>query len=65
VFAVYKKIEYSCHTGQAGLLNVLVTELMCGKVAQWLRFWAVNQETMGSNPAETVFFLHVYSLHKR
>ena len=29
---------------------------MCGIVAQWLRFWDVNQETMGSNPAETIFF---------
>ena len=30
---------------------------MCGKVAQWLRFWAVNHDTctMGSNPAETVY----------
>ena len=30
---------------------------MCGIVAQWLRFWAVNQETMGSNPAETICLL--------
>jgi len=28
---------------------------MCGKVAQWLRFWAVNRDSMGSNPAETVY----------
>jgi len=38
-------------------LNVFFTELMCGIVAQWLRFWDVNQETMGSNSAETVFCL--------
>ena len=56
MFAVYKKFVFSCHTGQAGLLNVLFTELMFGIVAQWLRFWAVNQETIGSNPAETDFF---------
>jgi len=31
-----KRYVYSCHTGQAGLLNVLFTELMCGIVAQWL-----------------------------
>ena len=30
---------------------------MCGIVAQWLRFLALNQETMGSNPAETIFLL--------
>jgi len=27
--------------------------LMYGKVAQWLRFWAVNHDCMGSDPAET------------
>ena len=58
MFAVYKRFVYSCHTGQAGLWNGLFTELMCGLVAQWLRFWAVNQETMGSNPTETVFFFN-------
>jgi len=31
----------------------------CGLVAQWLRFWTVHQETMGSNPAETVFFFYL------
>jgi len=30
---------------------------MCGIVAQLLRFWAVNQETMDSNPAETILCL--------
>ena len=30
---------------------------MCGIVAHWLRLWAVNQETMGSNPTETIFFI--------
>ena len=57
MFAVYKRYVYNCHTGHAGLLNVLFTELMCGIVAQWLRFWALIQETMGSNPAETMFLL--------
>ena len=42
---------------------------MCGKVAQWLRFWAVNHDTKGSNPAETIYIFyfcwHAYSLHKR
>jgi len=56
---------YSCHTGRAGLFNVLFTGLMWGKVAQWLRFWTVYHDTMGSNPAETVynfyFCWHVYS----
>jgi len=63
-----KRYVYSCQTGQAGLLNVLFTELMCGIVAQWLRFWAVNQETMGSNPAETLFIFYFFvdmSTHKR
>jgi len=41
------------------LLNVLFTQLMCGIVAQWFRFWAVNQETMGSNPAETICYFYV------
>jgi len=27
VFAVYKTLVYSCRTGQAGLLNILFTEL--------------------------------------
>jgi len=31
------------------------TGLMCGKVAQWLIFWAVNHDTMDSNPATTVY----------
>ena len=35
---------------------------MCGMVAQWLRFWAVNQETMGSNPAKTIFIFYVLFL---
>ena len=54
------RYAYNCHTGQAGLLNVLFTELMCGIVAQWLRFWTVNQETMGSNLTETIFFNYVF-----
>jgi len=33
---------------------------MCGIVAQWLRFWAVNQETMGSNPAYTIVIFYVF-----
>jgi len=28
---------------------------MCGNVAQWLRFWTVNHDTMGSNLAEKVY----------
>ena len=35
---------------------------MCGIVAQWLRFWDVNQETMGSNPAETIFIYFCFLL---
>jgi len=31
---------------------------MCGIVAQWLKLWAVNQETMGSNRAETKFIFY-------
>jgi len=57
-----KRYVYSCRTWQPGLLNALFTELMCGTVAQWLRFWAVNQETMGSNPAETIFIFYVFLL---
>jgi len=30
---------------------------MCGIVAQWLKFLALNQETMGSNPAKTIVLL--------
>ena len=34
---------------------------MYGKVAQWLRFCAVNHDIMGSNPAETVYnSFHVF-----
>ena len=43
-------------------MNALFTELMCGIVAQWLTFWAVNQETMGSNPAQAILFLFVLFL---
>jgi len=43
-------------------LNALFTKLMCGIVAQWLRFWDVNQETMGSNPAETIFIYFCFLL---
>jgi len=35
---------------------------MCEIVAQWLRFWAVNQETMGSNPTKTIFIFYVLFL---
>jgi len=28
---------------------------MYGKLAQWLKFCAVNHDIMGSNPAETVY----------
>jgi len=31
-------------------------------VAQWLRFWTVNHDTMGSNPAEKDFLLLTYLL---
>ena len=66
-----KRYVYSCRTWQPGLMNALFTDLMCGIVAQWLRFWAVNQETLGSNPAKTIvifyvlYFWHFYSLNKR
>jgi len=33
---------------------------MYEKVAQWLKFCAVNHDIMGSNPAETVYFVHVF-----
>jgi len=32
----------------------------CFTVAQWLLFWAVNHDNMGSNPAETVLFIFVF-----
>jgi len=38
-----------------GLFNVLSTLLKFGQVAQWLKFWAVNHETMGSNQDKTIF----------
>jgi len=37
---------------------------MYGKLAQWLKFCAVNHDIMGSNPAETVYnfyFLFLFS----
>jgi len=33
---------------------------MCGKPAQWLRFWAVNYDTMGSNPAKIVYIIYLF-----
>ena len=33
---------------------------MYGKVAQWLKFCAVNHAIMGSNPAETVYNFFTY-----
>ena len=52
--------EYSCHTILAGLFNALFTKLMYEKVAQWLKFWAVNHDIMGSNPAETVYNFYFF-----
>jgi len=52
---------YICHTRKAGLFNVLFTGLMCGKVAQWLRLWAVNHDAMGSNPTETVYNFYMFA----
>ena len=43
-------------------MNALFTELMRGIVAQWLRFRPVNQETMGSNSAKTIFIFYVLFL---
>jgi len=57
-----KRYIYSCRTWQPGSLNALFTELMCEIVAQWLGFWVVNQETMCSNPAETIFVCNVLFL---
>ena len=33
---------------------------MYEKVAQWLKFCAVNHNIMGSNPAETVYVLRMF-----
>jgi len=55
--------EYSCHTIWAGLFTALFIWLMYGKVAQWLNFRAVNHGIMGSNPAETVYFLLFFCFH--
>jgi len=33
---------------------------MYGKVAQWFKFWAVNHDIIGSNPAETVYKFYFY-----
>ena len=55
--------EYSCHTIWAGLFNALFIWLINGKVAQWLRFLAVNHDIMGSNPAETDYFLFIFCFH--
>ena len=50
-----RQYSLSINIGRAGFFNVLFTRLMCGKVVQWLRFGAVNHDTMGLNPAETVY----------
>jgi len=54
--------EYSCHTICAGLLNALFIWWIYGKVAQWLKFRAVNHDIMCSNPAETVYFFFSWFL---
>jgi len=46
----------SCHTIRAGSFNVLFIVRVYGKVAQWLWFWAVNYDNMGSKHAEAVRF---------
>jgi len=52
--------EYSCHTIWTGLFNALFIWLIYGKVAQWLKFSAVNHDIMGSNPAKKgIFFIFV------
>ena len=39
---------------------------MYGKCAQWLKFCAVNYDSMGSNPAETVYnFYFIFYLFSR
>jgi len=43
---------YSCYTIWAGLFKALLNGLM------WLRFVAVNYDSMGSNPADTVFLCY-------
>jgi len=55
--------EYSCHTIWAGLFNALFICLIYGKVAQWLKFRAVNHDIMGSNPDETVYFVLFFCFH--
>jgi len=35
--------------------NVLISGLLCGKVAQWLILCTVNHDIMGSNPVENIF----------
>ena len=52
--------EYSCHTIWAGLFNALFIWSIYGKVAQWLKFRALNHDIMGSNPAETVSFYYFF-----
>jgi len=52
--------EYSCHTIWAGLFNAFFIWLIYGKVARWLKFRAMNHNIMGSNPAETVYFLLIF-----
>ena len=55
--------EYRCHNIWAGLFNALFIWLIYGKVAQWLKFRALNHDIMGSNPAETVYFLLFFCFH--
>jgi len=57
--------EYSCHTISAGFFNALFIWLIYGKVAQWLKFRVVNNDIMGSNPAETVYFFILFFLFSR
>jgi len=54
--------EYSCHTILAGLFYALFIWLIYGKVAQWLRFRAMNHAIMGLSPPKNVFF-HVFLLN--
>ena len=57
--------EYSCHTIWASLFNTLFIRLIYGKVAQWLKFCAVNHGIMHSNPAETVYTLYFFIIFSR
>jgi len=58
VFVVYKQLWI--HTIWTGLFNALFIWSIYGKVAQWLKFCAVNHDIMGSNPAETEYFFYYF-----